>query len=706
MRLHWKLLILLTTIALLPLAVSTWQWNQGARKVSANLSQWIGEQATERVISRLEEVIAFSTENLTREMELVETALKVQALSAERALKANPPQRLERPYLDSDYDRGYLPPGMVTSERHLRRGPDGTTAPMSVSYAEQVFGLPEGKTVLEFAKDISRLSGLLPVYQELGQVHGDLFFWQYTALENGLHAAYPGHGGYPEGYDPRLRDWYREARAQGKLVWGDLLVDASTGQLISTASMPVFGPNGGFAGVTAIDIEIVGTLRKLGRRVNIVNNVEAFLVRFAKDGVRMVAHPNYAAKPRFWADPIAISTLPDEVAGRFSVVAQSLPSGGTGMLRMPVDGVDTVWTFGHLEAFGLYLVLAVPFEDISDLADLAEEIISDETAGQLRLTALMSVLLIVSIVAAAFFGSRTVTEPLRELAAVARKVARGDLSDTVPVTSRDEIGDLARIFNRMIPRLRERLALRQSLALAKEVQQHLLPKDPPQIPGLDIAALSLYCDQTGGDYYDFLPAPDGDQNGVVLVVGDITGHGASAALLMASFRAALRARLDELGKTGAGLDALNRQMSEDAQGGRFVTFFGLYIDLKERATHRLCAGHAPALVYDPASRRFEEWGGEDIPIGVDPDWSYTIQETPLPDGEVIFALGTDGIWECRNVEGEMFGRDRLEALIATHAAESAADICGAVRSALSEFRGERVQEDDITLIIAKSAPQG
>jgi len=705
MRLHWKLLILLMTIALLPLAVSTWQWNQGARKVRANLSEWIGEQATERVINRLKEVIAFSTENLTREMELVETALKVQALSAERALKANPPQRLERPYLDSDYDRGYLPPGMVTSERHLRLSRDGGTTPMSVSYAEQVFRLPKGRTFYEYAKDISRLSGLLPVYRELGQVYGDLFFWQYTALENGLHAAYPGHGGYPENYDPRQRDWYKKARAQGKLVWGDLLVDASTGQLISTASMPVFGPRGGFAGVTAIDIEIVGTLRKLGRRINMVNNVEAFLVRFTKDGVRVVAHPNYAVEPRFWADPIAISTLPDEVAGRFSVSAQGLSSGKTGMLRMPVDGIDTVWTFGHLETFGLYLVLAVPFEDISNLADLAEEIISDETAGQLRLTALMSVLLIFSILGAAFFGSRTVTEPLRELAAVARKVARGDLSDTVPVSSRDEIGDLARIFNRMIPRLRERLALRQSLALAKEVQQHLLPKEPPNIPGLDIAALSIYCDQTGGDYYDFLPAPEGDQNSIVLVVADITGHGASAALLMASFRAALRARLGQLSEAGVGLDALNRQMAEDAQGGRFVTFLGLYIDLKGRTTHRLCAGHAPALVYDPAAKSFEEWGGEDIPIGVDPGWTYTIQESPLPDREVIFALGTDGIWECRNAEGEMFGRDRLEALIAANAGKPSAGICEAVRSALSEFRGGRVQEDDITLIIAKSTLQ-
>jgi len=702
MRLHWKLLLLLLVIALLPLVLSTWQRQQGMHKVGDNLTDWFSMRVLEVTMGRLEQVVKFSTENLRREMELVETALKVQALSAERALSQDPPQHLYKPFLDSDFDRGYLPPGMVTSERHLRRGEDGKMEPMSVSYAEQVFRLPKGRTLLEFGKDVNRLSNLLPIYKELGQVYGNLFFWQYTALENGLHAAYPGHGGYPESYDPRERSWYKAARATGSLTWGDLMVDASSGQLITTASMPIFDGGGGFAGVTAIDLEIVGILRELGRRAHIVNSAEAFLVRLTKNGARVVAHPHYASEPRYWADNVKLDTLPDDVASRFSFAVENLGDGETGILRMPVSETDYLWAFGRLEAFDLYLVLSVPFTDVSDIAQTAEDYIAEETGSQLRLTALMSLLLVVMVAGAAFFGSRSVTEPLRELAAVARKVARGDLAETVPVTSRDEIGDLARIFNRMIPRLRERLAMRQSLALAKEVQQHLLPQAPPQIPGLDIGALSLYCDETGGDYYDFLPAPNGDESGVVLVVADITGHGASAALLMAGFRAALRARLGNMDETGQELSALNRQVSEDAHGGRFVTFFGLSINMTSRNTLWLCAGHDPAIVYDPANDHFEEWSGEDIPIGIDPEWTYSIQEAPLPDGERVIALGTDGIWECRNLDGEMFGKERFRELIRVHASEDASEICAAVKTALRDHRGERAQEDDITLIIAKT----
>ena len=704
MRLHWKLLLLLLAIALLPLVVSTWQWRQGALNVGDNISTWIGDQAEKTVITRLKQVVEFSTRNLRREMELVETALKVQALTVERAIGQNPPHHLGRPFFDSDYDKGFLPSGMVTSERHLKRRDDGQLAPMSVAYSSFVFRLPEGRRPSAVSRDVDRLSAVLPSFKELGRVYGDLFFWQYITLENGLHAAYPGHGGFPKGYDPRTSEWYIEARNSGGLSWGSLTVDASTGQLITTASMPVFGPQGGFAGVTAIDLEIVGLLQNLGRQAHIVSNAEAFLIRLTKDGAKVIAHPSYDAMPRLWAEKVALNSLPEAVAGRFSVTAKELADGETAIIRLPVEGKDTVWALGRLDAFDLYLVLSIPFADISGLAGVAERFIEDETYSQLRLTALMSIVLIAFVAGAAFFGSRTVTEPLRELAAVARKVAKGDLTGTVPVSSKDEIGDLARIFNRMIPRLKERLSLRQSLALAKEVQQHLLPKEPPQIPGLDIAVLSLYCDQTGGDYYDFLPPPDGVGDGVVLVVADITGHGASAALLMASFRAALRARLANLAEPENGLAALNRQVADDTQGGRFVTFLGVYLDMTNREVRWLCAGHEAAIVLNPKKGEFKEWGGEDIPIGIDPDWSFGIHTASLPAEERIIALGTDGIWECRNTDGEMFGQKRFRAVLQNNAGKTAKEICAAVRQALSDHRGERPQDDDITLIVAKTFP--
>ena len=121
------------------------------------------------------------------------------------------------------------------------------------------------------------------------------------------------------------------------------------------------------------------------------------------------------------------------------------------------------------------------------------------------------------------------------------RVARGELDARVTVASIDELGDLTVQFNRMAEGLKDRERLLHSLELAMEVQQNLLPKSTPEIPGLDMVGVSLYCDETGGDYYDFLTDnPDGNLH---ILVGDVSEHGIPSALLMATARAFIRQRL-------------------------------------------------------------------------------------------------------------------------------------------------------------------
>jgi sigma-B regulation protein RsbU (phosphoserine phosphatase) len=152
------------------------------------------------------------------------------------------------------------------------------------------------------------------------------------------------------------------------------------------------------------------------------------------------------------------------------------------------------------------------------------------------------------------------------------------------VVSNDELGDLGDGINEMTEGLIERDRMRQSLYLAKEVQQALLPRTDPQISGLDIASTSVYCDETGGDYFDYL-ASDGLNSGKIsIVVGDVSGHGVSSALLMATARAFLRQRSGLPGSISQIVSDVNRHLTRDVEeSGGFMTLFNLTINAKSRS---------------------------------------------------------------------------------------------------------------------------
>ena len=123
---------------------------------------------------------------------------------------------------------------------------------MLISYQQQVVLLTE-KHTKQLNADLARISHLTDIYRQINQIRPKLFYWQYTALETGIHSSYPGHGGYPADYDPRKRSWYLEALQRGSQV-RQVVTDATTGKPILTLSQPVFRPDGSFAGVTALDV--------------------------------------------------------------------------------------------------------------------------------------------------------------------------------------------------------------------------------------------------------------------------------------------------------------------------------------------------------------------------------------------------------------------------------------------------------------------
>jgi sigma-B regulation protein RsbU (phosphoserine phosphatase) len=243
------------------------------------------------------------------------------------------------------------------------------------------------------------------------------------------------------------------------------------------------------------------------------------------------------------------------------------------------------------------------------------------------------------------------------------------------------------------------------MEVAASVQQGFWPKCAPPMPGFDVAGVSLPCDATGGDYYDYLMRPECDASGTtcLVAVGDVTGHGVQAALLMASVRAFLRSRLLAHGGLAAVVCDVNRLLSADlGMSGRFMTLFLLELCPALGRIRYVRAGHDPALLYDPSTGEFSELGGRGIPLGIDGDWGYeeyTVRE--LPPGAIL-ALGTDGIWEARAASGEMYGKERLRRALREAADGDARTVAQAVLADLEAFRREEPSRDDVTLVVIKA----
>ena len=243
---------------------------------------------------------------------------------------------------------------------------------------------------------------------------------------------------------------------------------------------------------------------------------------------------------------------------------------------------------------------------------------------------------------------------------------------------------------------------KKALALAGEVQKSLLPQDKPMVQGLDIAGKNVSCDEIGGDYFDFLWRRDTQKGPFSVVVGDISGHGVDSALLMTTARAFLRMRASQPGTISEIITAMNRHLTRDVlESGRFMTLFYLTIDPEKGRIDWVRAGHDPALVYDPGRDEFTELKGSGVALGVKENFDYQENNIGgLVNGQII-AIGTDGIWEASNGDGEMFGKARFRDIIRKNAGSGSGEIINAVYNELNQFTRGQKSEDDITLVIIK-----
>ena len=234
------------------------------------------------------------------------------------------------------------------------------------------------------------------------------------------------------------------------------------------------------------------------------------------------------------------------------------------------------------------------------------------------------------------------------------------------------------------------------LRVARAVQERFYPL-APHVPGLDIAAASHPAAETGGDYFDFIEAPDG---ACYVAVGDVSGHGFDAALIMALTRAYMRAFATLGMDVGEVLARVNRAIIGDLGPERYVTMLLVRLDVGSASIAYASAGHIPGALLDGSGELEWNMDATGIPLGLFPDATFATHHGQFRT-ERILVLGTDGATETLDVDGKEFGRDGVLEYVRRHANESAREIAAGVYGAARSFGASEAQHDDITSVIVK-----
>jgi serine phosphatase RsbU (regulator of sigma subunit) len=326
-----------------------------------------------------------------------------------------------------------------------------------------------------------------------------------------------------------------------------------------------------------------------------------------------------------------------------------------------------------------------------------------QSLKEIRDASVRSLLLGLGVIGLAVLGivplARHMTRNLTTLTAGVERIARGDFSAQVPVRSRDEFGALATAFNHMARDVAhhqqlivERERLQRELELCRRIQSEMLPHASLRLGPTEVKGISIPAREVGGDFFNYFELPGGD---VAVLVGDVSGKGISAALLMANIQATLRARLPlepDLARLTATID---QEIDAATPPGVYATLFLGILDPQRKTLRFVNAGHHPQFLIRGDGIEPLSSGG--MPVGLFAGQGYVERTVQLADNDLLFFY-TDGMVEVENERGDMFGAERLESLLRAQRDQGVDALLERIEHEVRQFRGAAEPFDDVTIM--------
>jgi len=553
----------------------------------------------------------------------------------------------------------------------------------------------------------THLPQLTRICRDIYSLNPGTKLWTYTVMLDGTVALYPSPGFWPfeAGHDLRQESWYVKARTNKQLT-PTPRIEPLTGKTVMTVAVPLYEHDGSFGGVIAMDIDLSSVLDRMEIPKPWKAGAWKLLARlpektyFDANDVSIICCSTFAQTQVNSNRPSKLLDICDPK--HIGKMIEESRRGNVGLIRQPYDGVDSLWAYGSSQRGRGFPILVVPYERIMEQAANARQMLFRDNIRAIQVATVLIFIVIVAAVVLGVMRARNFTVPITHLADAAGKLARGDFDVTVNIGTNDELQQLGDVFNQVGPGMKERQKIKQSLELAREIQQHFLPSEDIELDNFQVAGLCRYCDETGGDYYDLFDLTAVAPGRVGLVLGDVSGHGIPAAMLMISTGSILRNNAPRHGDNlSAAITELNSHLVKNSEPGKFMTLFYGLLDDRSRTLSWSSAGHDPAIWHHAESGNFTEMENTGMPLGIMEDAQFD-QADPVGmlAGDIV-VIGTDGIWEAHNASGRMYGKERLTDLISLHKDKTARQIASLVVESVLEFCSDTAPADDITLLVIK-----
>ncbi|MBQ6020919.1 MAG: SpoIIE family protein phosphatase, partial [Clostridia bacterium] len=538
----------------------------------------------------------------------------------------------------------------------------------------------------------------------------------YVGTASGIFYQYTDNNVFLENYVVTQRHWFLTSTASpDEIMWKETEID-SYGRPCITASKAVRDAEGNIVAVVAADVNfeqmmsnVIGSgLGETG--TTFILGKTRDLVAYSAFMEDVMAHNGmiYNAFADHFADPESVLKKIDDCAF------------GDGEAFLAVlDGKEIYMTAREIRSTKWLLCTAINADEVTEPIgtvtaqsdQLFAEARTEMTAEfkKLIINSILGAFTVVLVVAAiVYFVSRTISKPIIRLTDTVKNTGEGDFDTRSDIDSRDEIGDLARGFNKMQDDLKrytenlktvtaEKERIGAELNVATQIQADMLPRIFPPFPQkkeIDLFASMTPAKEVGGDFYDFF-LPDEDH--LALVIADVSGKGVPAALFMVISKTLIKNRAMQGGTPAQILADVNDQLCEGNDADMFVTCWLGILELSTGKMTAASAGHEFPAVCGPDGKfeLFKDKHGF-VLAGME-GARYRDYELQIERGGSIFVY-TDGVPEATDINGEMFGTDRMLEALNRRTDKKPAIFIGEVGSAVREFTGEAPQFDDVTMV--------